>query len=156
VLAIQPQHPATLQALAEAQLALEQTDEAVETLKLLESLYPEDPRAGLRLAFIEFERGNLAAAAERFELALQRNPEEYEVVYFLGVVRRRQGDEEAAMAAFDRIPVGHERYAEARTQIAAIYEHRGDLERAIAEVEGAREAQGGRLGLWRACAAAEI
>ena len=144
VLAIQPQHPATLQALAEAQLALEQTDEAVETLKVLESLYPEDPRARLRLAFIEFERGNLAAAAERFELALQRNPEEYEVVYFLGVVRRRQRDEEAAIVAFDRIPVGHDRYAEARTQIAAIYEHRGDFERAIAEVEGAREAQGGR------------
>jgi tetratricopeptide (TPR) repeat protein len=144
VLEIHPQHRATLQALAEAQLALERTDEAVETLETLESLYPGDLRARLRLAFVEFERGNFAAAAERFEFALQQNPEEYEVVYFLGVVRRRLGEEEAAIAAFDRIPTSHDRYAEARTQIAGIYEHRGEFERAIAEVEWAREAQESR------------
>jgi tetratricopeptide (TPR) repeat protein len=144
VLEIHPQHRATLQALAEAQLALERTDEAIETLAVLESLYPRDLRARLRLAFVEFERGNFAAAADRFEFALQRNPEEYEVVYFLGVVRRRLGEEEAAIAAFDRIPASHDRYAEARTQIAGIYEHRGDFERAIAEVEGAREARESR------------
>jgi tetratricopeptide (TPR) repeat protein len=144
VLEIHPQHRATLQALAEAQLALERTDEAIETLAVLESLYPRDLRARLRLAFVEFERGNFAAAADRFEFALQRNPEEYEVVYFLGVVRRRLGEEEAAIAAFDRIPTSHDRYAEARTQIAGIYEHRGDFERAIAEVEGAREARESR------------
>jgi len=139
VLEIHPQHRNTLQALAEAQLALERTDEAIETLEVLESLYPEDLRARLRLAFIEFERGSYEAAAERFEFALQQNPEEYEVVYFLGVVRRRLGDEEGAIAAFDRIPISHERYAEARTQIAGIYEHRGDFELAIAEVEWARQ-----------------
>jgi len=129
VLEIHPQHRNTLQALAEAQLALERTDEAVETLEVLESQYPEDPRARLRLAFIEFERGNFEAAAERFELALQGNPEEYEVVYFLGVVRRRLGEEEAAIAAFDRIPISQDRYAEARTQIAGIYEEPGESPR---------------------------
>jgi len=144
VLEIHPQDRNTLQSLAEAQLALERTDEAVETLEILESQYPEDPRAGLRLAFIEFERGNFEVAAERFELALEQNPEEYEVVYFLGVVRRRLGEDEAAIAAFDRIPIGHDRYAEARTQIAGIYEQRGDFERAIAEVEGAREVHDSR------------
>lgn len=144
VLEIHPQHRNTLQALAEAQLALERTDEAVETLEILESQYPEDPRARLRLAFIEFERGDFEAAAERFELAVQRNPEEYEVVYFLGVVRRRLGEEEAAIAAFDRIPISHDRYTEARTQIAGIYEERGDFERAIAEVEEAREVHDSR------------
>jgi len=139
VLEIHPQNRSTLQSLAEAQLALERTEEAIETLEVLESLYPEDLRARLRLAFIEFERGSYAAAAERFEFALQQNPEEYEVVYFLGVVRKRLGEDEAAIAAFDRIPVDHDRFAEARTQIAGIYEHEGDFERAIAEVEWARE-----------------
>jgi tetratricopeptide (TPR) repeat protein len=144
VLEIHPQHRATLQALAEAQIALERTDEAVETLAILESLYPGDLRARLRLAFVEFERGNFTAAADRFELALEQNPEEYEVVYFLGVVRRRLGEEDAAIAAFDRIPPSHDRYAEARTQIAGIYEHRGEFERAIEEVEEAREAHESR------------
>jgi tetratricopeptide (TPR) repeat protein len=138
VLEIHPKHRATLQALAEAQLALEQADQAVETLEILESLYPGDLRARLRLAFVEFERENFTAAADRFEFALQQNPQEYEVVYFLGVVRRRLGEEEEAIAVFDRIPVSHDRYPEARTQIAGIYEHRGDFERAIAEVERAR------------------
>jgi tetratricopeptide (TPR) repeat protein len=144
VLEIHPQHRATLQALAEAQLALERTDEAIETLAILESLYPGDLRAGLRLAFVEFERGNFAAAAERFESALQQHPEEHEVVYFLGVARRRLGEEEAAIAAFDRIPTDHDRYAEARTQVAGIYEHRGEFERAMEEVESAREVQESR------------
>jgi len=139
ILEIYPRQRGALQALAEAQLALERTDEAVETLALLEALYPRDLRARLRLAFVEFERGNLAAAADRFEIALQHSPEEYEVVYFLGVVRRRLGEEEAAIAAFDRVPEDHDRHAEARTQIAGIYEHRGDFERAIEEIESARE-----------------
>lgn len=139
VLEIHPKHRATLEALADAQLALEQTDDAVETLEVLESLYPGDLRARLRLAFVEFERDNFAAAAERFEFALQQNPNEYEVVYFLGVVRRRLGEDEQAIAAFDRIPASADRYAEARTQIAGIYEHRGDFDRAIAEVERARQ-----------------
>jgi tetratricopeptide (TPR) repeat protein len=144
VLELHPQHRATLQALAQAQIALEQTDAAAETLAVLESAYPEDLRARLQLAFIEFERGNFATAADRFEFALQQNPEEYEVVYFLGVVRRRLGEEEAAIAAFDRIPPSHDRFAEARTQIAGIYEHRGDFEHAIAEVERARQGRESR------------
>jgi tetratricopeptide (TPR) repeat protein len=139
VLEIHPHHRPTLQAVAEAQLALERTDEAVETLEILESLYPEDLRARLRLAFVEFGRGNFEAAAERFEFALQHSPEEYEVVYFLGVARSRLDEDEAAIAAFERIPTSHGRYAEARTQIAATHERRGDFARAIAEVERARE-----------------
>jgi tetratricopeptide (TPR) repeat protein len=156
MLEIRPNHRPTLQTLAEAQLALERTDEAVETLEILESLYPGDLRARLRLAFIEFGRGNFEAAAERFEFVLQHTPEEYEVVYFLGVTRRRLGEDGAAIAAFERIPNGHDRYAEARTQIAAIWEQRGDLPRAIAEVERARVVQESRpLDLYLASLRAE-
>jgi tetratricopeptide (TPR) repeat protein len=144
VLAIHPNHRATLEALADAQLALERTDDAIGTLERLEALFPDDQRARLRLAFIEFEQGNFAAAAERFDLALGQTPHEFEVVYFLGGVRRRLGEDEAATAAFERIPADHDRYAEARTQIAGIYEQRGEFERAIAEVELAREAQESR------------
>ncbi len=144
MLELHPEHPATLQALAEAQLALERTDDAVLTLQLLESLHPGGLRARLRLAFIEFERGNFEEAANRFEYVLKRNPKEHEVVYFLGVVRRRLGQTEEAVAVFDSIPIAHQRYVEARTQIAGIYENSGEFERAIAEVEAAKEVEESR------------
>jgi tetratricopeptide (TPR) repeat protein len=42
------------------------------------------------------------------------------------------------MAVFERIPEDHERFAEARTQIAALLEERDEFGRALAEVERAR------------------
>ncbi|MDX1649052.1 MAG: tetratricopeptide repeat protein, partial [Myxococcota bacterium] len=69
---------------------------------------------------------------------------QHEVAYFLGVVRRRLGQDEAARRAFERIPEEHDRYADARTQIAAIHERRGELEAALAEVERARALEPGR------------
>jgi tetratricopeptide (TPR) repeat protein len=140
LLADMPNHHATLLALAEAQLALQRTEEALETLRLIEEAHPGDLRSMLRVAFLEFERENFQAAAERFERALARRPDQHEVAYFLGIVRRRMDDEEAALRVFERIPEDHDRYADARTQIAAIFEKREEFERARAEVERARAA----------------
>jgi tetratricopeptide (TPR) repeat protein len=138
MLAERPDHHATLLALAEAELALHRVDEALETFRRVERLYPSDLRTSLRVAFLEFERGRLQEARERFERALDLNPEAHEVAYFLGVTLRRMDDEEGAIAVFQRIPEDHARYAEARTQIAAIYEQDRRYEDAIEEVERAR------------------
>jgi tetratricopeptide (TPR) repeat protein len=64
-------------------------------------------------------------------------PEEYEIAFFLGIVKRRSGDDDAAIAAFERIPPDHPQYAEARTQLATIYERRSDYRAALREVEKA-------------------
>ena len=144
ILELHPDNHATLLALADALLDLERVDEAVEVLERLERLHPGDLRSILRLGFLEFEQRNYDAAARRFEHALSVNPDHHEVRYFLGVVRRRQRLTEEALAAFERIPISHERYAEARTQIASIHESRGEYVLAIAEVERARAQQESR------------
>jgi tetratricopeptide (TPR) repeat protein len=144
VLARQPDHHPSLLARAEAELALGRSDAAVATLERVIELHPDDLRSLLRLAFLRYERDEFAPAARLFEQALETQPEQHEVAYFLGVVRRRLGDEEGALRAFERIPPDHERYADARTQIAGVHERRDEFEAAIAEVERARAIEPGR------------
>ncbi len=144
VLLIYPEHHATQLALADALLDLERLDEAVEVLERVERQHPGDMRSILRLGFLEFERRNYEAAARRFEHSVAVNPGQHEVNYFLGIVRRRQRMPEQALAALERIPPEHERFVDARTQIAAIHEVRGDYDRAILEIERAREQQSTR------------
>lgn len=141
ILRVSPGHTPTLLALAEALIELDRFDEAGAALEQVLRADPGDSRTLVRLGFLEFERRRYERAREHFERALARSPEQHEVRYFLGVVLRRLNQPEAALAAFERVPPGHERYPEARTQIAGIYERRGDFARAIDEVERAR-AQG--------------
>src|SRR5262249_40407430 len=72
-----------------------------------------------------------------FARAVDASPGEYEAAFFLGVVRRRIGASDAALEAFEKIPPDHQHFAEARTQIATIYERRGRYDLALAEVERA-------------------
>jgi tetratricopeptide (TPR) repeat protein len=104
-------------------------------LEQIERHYPEDLHSLVRLAFLEYEARRFDEAARRFERALEVSPQEHEVAFFLGIVRRRTGDAQAAIEAFERIPPEHKHYAEARTQLAAIFERRGDFEGALAEIE---------------------
>jgi len=138
VLALQPDQHATLLAKAEAEVALGRDDDATRTLERVEARYPDDVRTVLRLAFLDYERGNLKAAERRFAGALARKPEQHEVAYFLGVVRRRLGNDAGALQAFEGIPKEHQRYADARTQIAGIYERQEKYAAAMQEVERAR------------------
>lgn len=135
-----PAHRPSLQAIAEAQLALGQVVEATETLRTIERLYPDDLRTTVRLALLDFEAGRYREAAERFRKVFEASPTQYDVAYFLGLVYERAGDLDAALSALKRVPPGHERYAQARTQMAAILEKRGELEAALEEVERARAA----------------
>ena len=141
ILALEPEHHVTQLELAEALLAVERVDEAIEVLEAVERRRPEDLRSLLRLAFLHFERRSWDEARQRFERALELSPGQHEITYFLGVTLRRSGEELRAVEILEQVPPGHERYPEARTQIAAIHEERGDFQRALEEVERAR-AQG--------------
>jgi len=138
ILALEPDHQASRIALAEALIQAERLEEAIPVLEEVERAHPDDLRTVLRLAFLEFESGDYENARRRFARALELNPEQHEVDYFLGVTLRRLNQPDAAIEAFERVPDTHERFPEARTQIAGIYEKRGDYARAIAEVERAR------------------
>jgi tetratricopeptide (TPR) repeat protein len=135
LLAIYPHHRTTLIALGEAQMAMDDLDGAIATFEEVERRHPDDVRSAVRLAYLYYEARRFAESAERFERAHAANPEEHEITFFLGVVRRRAGDGAGAIAAFEQIPPEDEQFADARTQIAAIYEQNGDYPRALAEVE---------------------
>ncbi len=139
ILAFEPGHQATLGALAEALIQDDRPEEAIPVLEEVERAHPDDLRTVLRLGFLEFEGRDYEAARRRFERALALNPDQHEVDYFLGVTLRRLNQNEDAIAAFERVPETHERFPEARTQIAGIYEKGGDYARAIAEVARARD-----------------
>ncbi len=138
VLKLHPHHHATMVALADALAADDQVDEAIRVLEEVRRRHPDDLRSVVRLGFLEYQAKRYPAAATLFEQALANHPEQHEIQYFLGLVRRRMDDEAGAIAAFDAIPDNDDRYTDARTQIAGIYEKRGDYAAAIAEVEKAR------------------
>lgn len=144
VLARHPRNHVMLLAKADAQIALGRKKAAMATLEQVERYYPDDLRTRLRIGFLDYELGNYAQAERRFSAALAAHPEQYEVAYFLGVVERRMEKDAEAIKVFEGIPADHERYADARAQIAAIYERQGDYARALAEVNKARAAQPSR------------
>ncbi len=135
ILELHPHHHATLMALADAQLHEDDTDGALRTLSEIETHYPNDMRAVVRLGFLYYESENFPESAKRFETFLAHEPGDHEVRFFLGIVRRRMGDEDGAIAVFSSIPEGSDHYAEARTQLAVVFERQGEFERALAEIE---------------------
>lgn len=137
VLEIYPDHHATLLARGEAELALGRREESDRSFARVEARYPNDLRAVLRLAESNYAAGTWAAAARRFAHALRLQPGMSEVAFFLGVARRRLGEDAAALARFADIPPDSERYLDARLQAAIIWEGRGDLQRALAVLDGA-------------------
>jgi tetratricopeptide (TPR) repeat protein len=144
VLDLHPNHLATLQALAQAQMAIDDLEGAMATLERIERRYPEDLRSVARLAYLKYESRDFEEAAARFERVLASNPEEYEIAFFLGIVQRRAGEIDAAISSFQRIPPEHRYYADSRTQLASIYERRGQYEEALSEVGFAAAAQPAR------------
>jgi len=137
MLALHPDDQSTLAALSDAQMAEDDLEGAIATLEQIERLYPDDIRSITRLGFLLYEARRFGAAIERFERTLVEYPNEYEIAFFLGVARRRAGLEQEAMNAFSSIPPDHKHYAEARTQLAAIHERRGEYQAAREEVDRA-------------------
>ena len=138
VLRAQPRHHATLVALADAYMGLERWDEARRTLEEIERAYPDDLRSIVRLGYLDLEQNDYEAAAARFQKALADNPEQHEVHYLLGLVQRRAGRLAEAQASFERVPPEHERWSDARLQIAALKERQEDYRGALAEAEAVR------------------
>ena len=135
VLQLHPRHRATLVALGEAYLAQNDLEGAIVVFEEIERYYPDDLHSIVRLGFLTYEAREFGEAARRFERVLEVSPNEHEIAFFLGIVRRRNGDEDGAVEAFARIPSDHDRYSEARMQIAAVSERRGDYADALVEIE---------------------
>jgi tetratricopeptide (TPR) repeat protein len=130
-----PHHHATLNRLADVQLGENDTDGALRTLSEVETHYPNDMRSVVRLGFLYYETENFSESASRFETFLASEPEDHEVRFFLGIVRRQMGEDAAAIEVFSAIPVESGHYSEARTQLAVLFERQEDYARALEEIE---------------------
>ena len=137
ILGAHPHHRATLIALADVQLGENDTHGALRTLSEIEIHYPNDMRSVVRLGFLYYEAENFSESADRFETFLAKEPEDHEVRFFLGIVRRRMGEDAAAIEAFSAIPEEGEHYAEAHTQLAVLFERKEEFTRALEEIERA-------------------
>jgi len=133
-----PRHYPTLISLAEAKADTEDVEGAIEVYAELIEHYPDDLQSIRRLAALELSQGRQEEAALGLEDALERYPDEAQLLYALGQVQRisRQFDE--AIAALLRISETDALYTEARLQIAAIHEERGDYSEALSELERVR------------------
>ncbi len=129
-----PHHRGSLLSLGDALITAKDLEAAVEVYAEIVEHYPEDLRSLRRFASLEFAAGRHAQAALLLEDGLARNPEQFELAFSLGQVRRSMGDDAGAMEAFDTIPEGHPSYNEARGQVVAILERQERYDEAIAEL----------------------
>ncbi len=135
ILDLHPHHHATLMALADVQLGENDTDGALRTLSEIEAHHPDDMRSVVRLGFLYYEAENFSESASRFETYLATESGDHEVRFFLGIVRRRMGEDAAAIEAFSAIPAESEHYGEAHTQLAVLFERKEEFARALEEIE---------------------
>jgi len=64
------------------------------------------PGAVRSLGVLDLERGDLDAAAQRFEDLLSTGSQSYEALYFLGTIADRRGDKERALRYYSRVAGG--------------------------------------------------
>jgi len=139
VLAIYPHHHGTLRELVNVQVDLDRLDDAMATLGEIIEFYPEDVNSRLRRALIDYQRDNFDAAEKELADLVAEDPSSYELQFFRGVLLRKLDRLDEAIAAFQSVPAEHSRYLDAHTQIASIYETRGDFDLAIEELQRVRE-----------------
>jgi tetratricopeptide (TPR) repeat protein len=139
VLRKHPNHHATLVALADTQIDMQRLDDARRTLEVVEKHHPEDLRSIVRLGYLDLEQKRFPEAEARFQRVLASNPEQADVHYFLGTARRQANNLQGAIQEYEQVPSDHDRYLDARLQLAAIYERQGDFPRALVEAEAVRE-----------------
>ncbi len=138
LLARAPDDASSWLAKAEAEFDLGREAEGHRSLAHAEEHQPDDLRTTMRIALLDLQRGAYEDAERRLSRVSELYPEQYEIAYFLGVSRRRTGDAEGALLAFDRIAEGHARFADGRVQVASILEADGDYAGARGEIERAQ------------------
>ncbi len=119
---------------------------ATEVLEALVARHPEQTTPQFQLGLFYYEAGRFPEAIERFELVVERSEAlgesrwVDEVRYFLGRARYEAGAIDEALAVLAEIPLGSERYPDARIVMARIYEEFDDLASALIEVQRAATA----------------
>ncbi|MEK7615980.1 MAG: tetratricopeptide repeat protein [Patescibacteria group bacterium] len=117
--------------------------EAIEThLKAAEDeykaaigLYNNYGQALYNLAAVYDRKGELPQAIKQFERLQATSPRDPSILFQLGLLYYRNNQKDAALRAWEQAVLSFPNYSNARWYLSLIYEERGDLKRALAEVE---------------------
>ncbi len=131
-LEIEPEHRNALQGMASSYRALGRTEEALVGYRRILEIAGADTGASIAIADIEFDRGNLDAAAETLQQAVATSEAPGLISNKLGEVRAEQGRIDEAMALFEEAISKNELFAVPYFNLGVLYEERG------------RSARGGR------------
>ncbi len=132
--------PEILALRGEAYLALNQPDKARESLELALKAQPDYPGALLGLASHALLQNDTAAADRYTEQAVKSNPNNPEVWLFKGRLLRAEHQDEAALAAYDKVLALQPDHRTAHIDKAYIEISHKKIEAAKADIDAARKA----------------
>ncbi len=125
--------------MASSYRALGRTEEALVGYRRILEVAGADTGASIAIADIEFDRGNLDAAAETLERAVATSDAPGLISNKLGEVRAKQGRIDEAMALFGDAISRNELFAAPYFNLGVLYEERGNLQEAVSHYEKAIE-----------------
>ncbi len=111
-------------------------DLEVELKKLREHTFPGSPEREV-LAAVYLEQGRVDEAIKELLEILKNRPEDYRILYLLGIAYQKKGDVESAIEHFRRIPSDSGYYVSARIRVAQLLREKKQYDLAIKELESA-------------------
>ena len=110
---------------------------AVEVIKNLNSLYPNQPLLFNLIGACYKELGELAGAAKMFEVAITLSPQYAEAHFNLGVIHQDLDHKEAAVLSYKKAIEINPNYPSAHNNLGNIYKDLGEIESSIESLEWA-------------------
>jgi len=127
--ALQPQDPDTLYLLGAALANHLEWHDARPIMEKLVSVR-DDATAHVMLGMTLLNDGDMEAASQQIERALEQNPNEIEAHYYKGVISRQRGDLSGAINEMELVVGANPQHALAQVELGALALQTGNLDRA--------------------------
>ncbi|HEY1270041.1 MAG TPA: tetratricopeptide repeat protein [Candidatus Binatia bacterium] len=137
VLQVDPSNVWATKRLGDLYVGQNKLDDALSQFQTLERVEADPREARTKIGLIYFERGDFDRAITEFNLVLATDPDNDRVRYYLGSTYAEMKASDRALEEFQRIPDKSEYFADARLQLAFIYDQKNELPSAIEAVKDA-------------------
>lgn len=120
--------------LARALLSLGRSDDAIETMRTLTAITPNEPRAHNNLGNVYYQLGRHEEALSAYETASRLNPDYLTARFNRGTILAELGRLDDAVAEFEVIVEADPGFATALGALVRIHASRGEIERGLFQV----------------------
>jgi tetratricopeptide (TPR) repeat protein len=134
----QPDHLGTLRTLAEVLAKQQDLDGATRVYEQALGYYPGELLLLQPLIGLDVQQGNLERATARLEDTVRQRPDDYELIYMLGLVLLERGERDLGLVELARIPAHDAAYRDARIRMVQLHEEREELVEALSVIEELR------------------